>query len=164
MSPSKHCTCDKAPKDSAESKVLPLKAEQAGQIYAKDLMSQYVFTLYLDDTLDTLNEIMRWRHIRHVPVIDDANRLVGLVTHRDLLRSAVSSLADISESEKHSLAKNIRVRDIMTKEVLTTKPETLIKEVAKIMFERKIGCLPVVEENCLVGIITEADFVRYFLK
>ena len=127
-----------------------------------DLMSEDLFTLNVDDNFVVAEEIMKWRAIRHIPVVDLENRLVGLVTHRDILKTSISSLVEISKLKVQEIYKNIRVGDIMCKEVVYVFPDTLLMEAAAVMVDKKYGCLPVVCDQRLVGIITEADFVYYF--
>lgn len=105
--------------------------------------------------------LMRARRIRHLPVLDDARRLAGIVTDRDLrqvvLDPALQDLA--SDRFLHALA-DLRVRDVMTWGVVTTRPETPLRDAARLMHRERIGALPVVEQGRVAGILTEADLVR----
>lgn len=130
----------------------------------RDIMTPDPFTLYVEDNLKVLEELMQWRNIRHVPVIDQDGDLAGLVTHRDFLALAVSELAEIRKSEVDRLYKGIQVGKIMRSKVTSVSPETSLKVAAEIMVKHKFGCLPVVEGQKLVGIITEADFVKIFFE
>jgi len=116
------------------------------------LMSTDLFTAHPDDLVDLAASVMEWRHIRHVPVEDDEGRLVGLISHRDLLRLLAQGL--LSRSEKEVTVKEIMIRDLMT-----VTPETPTLEALAIMRRRKVGCLPVVENDRLVGIVTAIDFL-----
>lgn len=125
----------------------------------KDLMSKDLFTLRSDHTLDLAEDVMGWQRVRHVPVINAKGELAGLLTHRDILKASVSSLAKLSETDQRELNRKIRIGDIMSKAVHTTTPETDLREAAAVMIDEKIGCLPVVDGKRLVGILTEADFL-----
>jgi len=126
---------------------------------AADIMTKEVVTLKEMDSLEFLEESMRLLQFRHLPVVD-GNRLVGLVTQRDLLSISASSLLPAGREQSRLLTRKFIVRDIMTRTVLTVGPETSLIEVANLLRQKQLGCLPVVKgENTLIGIITEADFV-----
>ena len=133
-------------------------------LLVKDLMTTDLFTLYADDSLKIADEIMQWRNIRHIPIVNSDEELVGLVTHRDILRHSISSLAGISKNERDNLNNSIKTEDIMCTRMITVPENTPLFTAAKIIANNKIGCLPIVRESKLVGIITEADFVQYFIQ
>lgn len=114
-------------------------------------MSTDLFTLKPDDLIDFAASVMDWRHIRHVPVEDQEGRLVGLVTHRGLLRLMNSG---------RSTGKPITVREVMIVNPFTVSPSTSSLEAIEIMRSNRVGCLPVVESNQLVGIVTSYDFLE----
>jgi CBS domain-containing protein len=116
------------------------------------LMSTDLFTAHPDDLVDLAASVMEWRHIRHVPVEDDEGRLVGLISHRDLLRLLAQGLLSRS-------AKEVTVKEIMIRNLMTVAPGTSALEAMAIMRRRKVGCLPVVENDRLVGIVTTYDFL-----
>jgi len=116
------------------------------------LMSTDLFTVRPDDLVDLAASVMEWRHIRHVPVEDDEGRLVGLISHRDLLRLLAQGMLSRS-------AKEVTVKEIMIRDLMTIAPETPTLEALTIMRRRKIGCLPVVENDRLIGIVTAYDFL-----
>jgi CBS domain-containing membrane protein len=127
--------------------------------FAHEIMSKDVVTLEEAETLEFVEESMRALRFRHMPVVD-RGRLVGLISHRDVLRVSASSLLPESQQQTKYFAKKFLVRDVMTRNVATVHPDTPLLEVASLMQKGKLGCVPVVEgENTLVGIITEADFV-----
>jgi CBS domain-containing membrane protein len=130
----------------------------------RDLMTEKVYTLGPGDNLVALEDLMDARRVRHVPIVDRDGDLVGLVTNRDLFRNVLGRLDDLPMSVERDLLRGRRVREIMTTEPETVEPETRLADAASILLENKIGCLPVVEGTHLVGILTEADFVRYFLE
>lgn len=120
-----------------------------------DYMTTDLFTVNEDELVDLVAAMMYWKHIRHVPVEDNSHRLVGLVTHRTLLRL----LANGAQS-----GQAIPVRDIMEREVYTISPEAPTLEAIRLMREHKVACLPVVKGDRLVGIITERDFMNVARK
>jgi predicted transcriptional regulator len=119
-------------------------------------MSTDLFTVSPDDLIDLAASVMDWRHIRHVPVEDGEGRLVGLVTHRGLLRMMIKSAS--------SNTKLTTVREIMVHDPVTVSPTTTSLEAIEIMREHRVGCLPVVEGNQLVGIVTSYDFLEATAK
>jgi CBS domain-containing membrane protein len=131
---------------------------------AADIMSRDLVTLQETQNLRFLPEVMKLFRFRHMPVVD-GDRLVGLVTERDVLRVSASSLLPTAREQTDFLARSFVVRDMMTREVTSVHPETPLAEVARLMRREKLGCMPVVEgENTLVGIITEADFVMLSMR
>jgi CBS domain-containing membrane protein len=127
----------------------------------RDLMSDEVVTLGRDETLDIADRIMSLGRIRHMPVLDANGRLCGLVSQRDLFRGALASAIGLARSAQARLLGALLVRDVMTPDPLTTTPDTPVTEAAGVMLRRKIGCLPVLQDGRLVGILTEADFVAH---
>lgn len=128
----------------------------------EDLMTTAVVTVFEDDALDAANVEMQLGKLRHLPVVsrEHPEQLVGLVTHRDVLRVAGRAFAERSES-RDRLLRQIPIGEIMRRRVETVRPDETAVTAARRLLDRKIGCLPVVdEEGALVGIVTEADFVR----
>jgi acetoin utilization protein AcuB len=129
----------------------------------KDLMRTNVVTLHVSDALDIAEDIMSMGRIRHLPVVDAANRVVGIVTQRDLFKASVSSVLGFDREKEHEWLGRIKVRDIMTKEVVTVGPEVGVVEAVEKLVTAKFGSLPVVDENGrLVGLVTETDCLRCF--
>ncbi|HKI01738.1 MAG TPA: CBS domain-containing protein [Thermoanaerobaculia bacterium] len=128
----------------------------------RDLMTPNVVTVRHDDTIATAYELMLENRFRHLVVLNEDGDLVGLLTHRDLLRHALIERAELPLGLQRSILKRIRVEEVMTSEVETAEPGQWLHEAARMMFENKYGCLPVVDNARLVGILTEADFVRFF--
>jgi CBS domain-containing membrane protein len=129
----------------------------------RDIMSSPVEFLEMGDSLDLAQHLMKAGRIRHLPVVDGQQRLIGLVTHRKLLAAWVGH-GDPAHERPREIAREIPVDMLMETRVFTTTPETPAAEAARIIEEEKIGCLPVVEGGKLVGIVTEADFVRLARK
>jgi CBS domain-containing protein len=135
------------------------------QVLVKHLMTSPVVSLLAEQTLPLAEDIMRFRHIRHLPVIDDDGRLLGLVSHRDLLRAQISSLAGLTDEQRRARQEDVRVRQLMTRDVWTVKPGTLASVAGKMLADHRFGCLPVVDEQgVVIGILTERDFLRFATK
>jgi CBS domain-containing membrane protein len=134
------------------------------RIQVRDLMTDTVFTLRPQDDLAALYDLMDTKHIRHVPIVDRERDLVGLVTHRDLSRSALGPQEDAPLSLQREMLRRRKVREIMATEVDTVEPDEDLRVAAQMLIENKIGCLPVVEGTHLVGILTESDFVRHYVQ
>jgi CBS domain-containing protein len=115
-----------------------------GQFMTTDL-----FTVQPDDLIDLVASVMDWRHVRHVPVEDEAGHLVGLITHRSLLRMFGNGVRTGGTA-----------REIMVQDPITVCPSTPSLEAIEIMRRNRIGCLPVVDGNQLVGIVTSYDFLE----
>jgi CBS domain-containing protein len=135
----------------------PARAREAGGLKRNFLrVEQYMttdlFSVHEDELLELVANLMEWEKIRHVPVEDHENRLVGLISYRALLRLLARGLSLEN-------GKTVPVRDIMTKNPLTVSPETGTLEAVKLMKQHGIGCLPVVRDERLVGIVTERDFM-----
>ena len=113
-------------------------------------MTTDLFTVHPEDLIDLAASVMDWRHIRHVPVEDSEGKLVGLVTHRMLLRLLANG-----GYERQPIA----VREIMLSNPITVSPSTSSLEAIEVMRSHRIGCIPVVENDHLVGIITSYDFL-----
>lgn len=127
----------------------------------RDLMSSEVVTLGRDETLDIADRIMSLGRIRHMPVVDADGSLCGVVSQRDLFRGALATALGLPKATQARLMGALLVREVMNAEPITTTPETPITEAAEVMLKRKVGCLPVLDGDRLVGILTEADFVRH---
>jgi acetoin utilization protein AcuB len=121
----------------------------------QDWMKQKVLTLGPEASAFEALRLCRERRIRHIPVVKD-ERLVGIISDRDL-RDASPPLGD---PDRVSTMKEIRLEDVMTREVITTHPEDTIVHAAREMYERKIESLPVVDEEKLLGIVTSSEVMR----
>lgn len=110
-----------------------------------------LFTVRPEDVIDLAATLMHWKHVRHVPVEDDQGRLAGIISHRDLL--------ELFATGRTNGGTEIVVRDVMKRELITVSPETPTLEALLTMREKNIGCLPVVKDDHLVGMITAHDFL-----
>ena len=134
----------------------------------RDVMTKQPITIDPDAPLATAAAVMREREIRHLPVIDVAGRLMGIITDRDL-RSAVFTplVAEYLPSDERrqlrgvgETLENLRVRDAMTWDTVTTGPDVSLAQAAAVMFSARVGSLAVVEASRLMGIITERDVLK----
>jgi len=130
----------------------------------KDIMTTEVFVLHATQTLELVRSLMRIKHVRHVPIVDTDNSFLGLLTHRDLLAQTISHLAEVDEEEQEYLNRHIHIMNVMKTDVLTVNPEMDVCSAITLLIEQKYGCLPVVEDGKLVGIVTEADFLNLTLE
>lgn len=126
----------------------------------RDLMQREVVTLKLTDTLDVADDIMRLERIRHLPVLFQ-RKVVGVLSQRDLFRAAVSSVLAFERRSQQRWLARIAVASVMTPEVVVVEPRIPLRTAVDLMLERKIGCLPVVENGALVGLLSETDCLGY---
>jgi CBS domain-containing membrane protein len=126
----------------------------------REIMTAIVETLSVGDTLAVARMRMKQGHLRHLPIVDGDERLVGLLTHRQVLEAWVSHGHPNEESPK-IVARDVPVEMLMEKDVQTVSPETSAAEAAHLIETRRIGCLPVIDAGKVVGIVTESDFVRF---
>ncbi len=129
----------------------------------KDWMTGKVVTISPDLTLPEAHEIMKKRKIRRLPVVENGG-LVGIITLGDLREAGPSDATTLSVFEMNYLLARLKVGEIMTKDPLTVSPQTSLTDAAKLMLHHKIGGLPVVEGNTAVGIITESDIFRAYVR
>lgn len=116
-----------------------------------------------DDSMKKAMDMLKERGIRHLPVLRNGEKLVGIVSDRDIKAASPSPATSLEIREIYYLLDKIKVKQIMTKRPYTVSPTTPVEEAALIMREKKIGALPVVEKGKLVGIITETDIIDAFL-
>jgi CBS domain-containing membrane protein len=131
------------------------------ELSVRQVMTTGPTTLKRNEKLTLAEDILQLGRIRHLPVIDDDDdgKLIGIVSQRDLLRGALAQALGYGEHGRRKLLDTLLVKEVMATEVATTSPDTLLADAARILAERKIGCLPVVDNGRLVGILTEGDFV-----
>jgi CBS domain-containing protein len=126
----------------------------------RDLMQPDVATLNATDTLGLADDIMQLGRIRHLPVVS-GDRVVGIVSQRDLLRAAVSSVLRLRKAFEREWLAGIPVREVMTHPVITVEPRASIRSAVRLMLDERVGCLPVLEDGKLVGLLSETDCLRY---
>jgi CBS domain-containing protein len=130
-------------------------SEKVGHQRVSQYMSTDIFTVRPDDPVELVADMMSWERIRHVPVEDEKGRLVGLVTYRAVLRH----LSGLNKYPHQPGGAGNAVADIMKKELITVTPDASTLEAIALMKRYKIGCLPVVQGEHIVAVITEEDFL-----
>lgn len=130
----------------------------------KDIMSTKIITLKPEDTLSAARGVMHLAQIRHVPVVDQCNRFCGLISHRDILSATVSQLAGIDKKTQQEIDAGIPISEVMRKDAQVIAGDEKLSQAAEVLLTNKYGCLPVVEGDKLVGIITEADFITLSIQ
>ncbi len=132
----------------------------------RDVMHREVATLRRNDKLVIADDVMRLGRIRHMPVVDDDgdSTVVGVVSQRDLFRGALTTAFGYGEVARRRVMETILVKDVMSSPPVAISPGATLADAAGLMLQKKIGCLPVLEKDKLVGIITESDFVALYAK
>jgi len=121
-----------------------------------EIMTTKVITVTLSTTLAEARSTMKEHRIRHLPVVNESGEMVGLLTQSDVLAAADSILRD---AENRIPAREISIRDVMVTKIATVDENASLRQAALFLEKHRIGCLPVVADEKLVGIITDTDFV-----
>jgi acetoin utilization protein AcuB len=127
-------------------------------------MKHPVLTIGPKTSLDEALTVMTNEHVRRLPVVDHSGNLIGIVTELDLLKASPSEATTLSVWEIKSLLSSFPIEKIMTKEVISVTEDTPIEEAARVMADKKIGGMPVMRGDSIVGIITETDIFKAFLE
>jgi acetoin utilization protein AcuB len=127
-----------------------------------DCMTRGAATIRPDALARGAAEMMRTRRIRHLPVVDGDRGLVGIVTDRDLRHVLFDPALPARAGQLGDILRTVTVRDVMTRAVVTARPEMPLREAARLMHERKVGALPVVTRGRIVGILSETDVLKTF--
>lgn len=130
-----------------------------GAATVRTLMATELITLSANEDLTLASDLMNLSRVRHMPVVS-GERLVGIVSQRDLFRAAVSSVLNFRPAAEREWLGKIRVAEVMTTDVVTARPDSTIGEAVNVMLERRIGCLPVVDGQRLIGLVSETDCLR----
>lgn len=126
-------------------------------------MKRNPITIGPDDSLRFAMDLVKEKRVRHLPVVEKS-KLVGILSDRDIRQAWASSATTLEVRELHYLLERVKVEEIMTKKVLTVGPKAAIEDAALLLHDNKIGCLPVVRDGELVGIITETDIFATFVE
>lgn len=134
-------------------------------MFVRDYMTKHPVMIEPTMSIVEAQGIMAEVHVRHLPVIEEGKRLLGLIT-RERLRIPAAKLASLNVWEITRFLSNLSVKDVMVeaKDVITVPPDITLEEAARIMVENKVGCLPVLEEGIVVGIITEIDMLSHLME
>lgn len=132
-------------------------------MFVGDRMSHPVITIPPEMPAIEALDLMKREHIRRAPVMKDG-KLVGIVSDKDLLNASPSAATSLSVWEVNYLVSKILVKDVMAKKVITVNEDTPIEEAARMMVDSKIGGLPVMRGEAIVGMITETDLFKVFLE
>jgi acetoin utilization protein AcuB len=131
---------------------------------ARDRMTPNPITITPDTSFPEAFHILREKGIRHLPVVDKKGKLVGVIAQTDLLHASPSKATSLSIFELTYLLANLHVRQVMSSPPITVSEDDPLEEAARLMVEKKIGCLPVMREGNLVGLITETDIFETFVE
>jgi len=131
-------------------------------ILVEEVMSTDVFTLGRNDKLSVADDLIKQQRIRHIPVLNADGELCGILTQRDLFRGILLKSLGYGSRAEQKMLDTLSIKDAMHDEVLTISPESMLSDAANLMLSEKVGCLPVVDDERLVGMISEADFVKQF--
>ncbi len=123
------------------------------------IMATDVVALNRNASLGIAKDIMDERRLRHFPVVENGN-VVGVVSQRDLFRASLASMLGYEERTKKAFLDNLSIKGIMSDPPITVTADTGISEAARLMVEKKVGCLPVVDGKRLIGLVTETDFLK----
>lgn len=127
------------------------------------IMNRKLITVETGTSLRQAQRVLDQHHIRHLFVMD-GKRLVGIVTDRDLRKAAPSSKSPLTTHEREEFMDELKVGEVMSRKLITASPTTTVREAAKAMVREKIGCLPVVDGNTLIGIVTETDLLTILVR
>ncbi|HEY2410096.1 MAG TPA: CBS domain-containing protein [Polyangiaceae bacterium] len=127
-------------------------------------MTTDVATVERNEKLQIADDVMRLGRIRHLPVVDSDGSLAGIVTQRDLFQSGLLRALGYGSHARQQALDSVAIKEAMKTEVVTTTPDALLVDAARTMLDRKIGCLVVIDNGAIAGILTESDFVKLALR
>jgi acetoin utilization protein AcuB len=128
------------------------------------IMTRKVLTVDMDDSLKTIRNIFKHVEFHHI-LVDDGQRLVGIISDRDFLKALSPFLGTLSEQERDTVALNKRAHQIMSRTPITVDMETSIEKAGNLLLKNRISCLPVVSpQGRIEGIVTWKDILKFYLK
>jgi CBS domain-containing protein len=133
-------------------------------LHVRDVMTKDVVTLGRNEKLSVADDVMRLGRIRHLPIVDEEGALAGIVSQRDLFHSGLLRALGYGSHAKQRAMDLLVLKEAMKTDVVTISPDAPLVDAAKLMMERKIGCLLVTEGKAIVGILTETDFVKLAIE
>lgn len=133
-------------------------------MFINRIMTHNPITIRPETTVTEAQAILKREKIHHLPVLDKSNKLVGIVTEKDLLYASPSPATTLNVYEMSDLLSKLKIEKVMTKSVFTVTEDTLMEDAAHLMVDKNIGGLPVMRSDILVGIVTESDIFRLFIE
>jgi acetoin utilization protein AcuB len=124
------------------------------------VMTRNPVTIKTSDSLLAATRILKEKHFKHLPVLDGKGTLVGVVTDRDLKRASASDATTLEVHELLYLLDKLHIEQVMTRKPVSVTPQETVQGAARLMADKKIGCLPVVDGGKVSGIVTKDDLLR----
>ena len=135
----------------------------AEEMRVRDVMSCGVTMVDGNDTLDYAEDLMEKAGVHHLPVMEGAH-VIGVLSQRDLFQHRMADALGYGVLSQRKLLHVIQVREVMSQPPLTVRPEATVREAGLAMLDKRVGCLPVVEDGCLVGVVTQRDLLRCLIE
>lgn len=132
-------------------------------MYVEQIMSRTVDSVKAGDKLSHAAQVMREKNRRYLPVVDDNNHLVGLLGQKQVAQAEPSAITTLSAGEVNYLTSKITVGELMIKDVFTCTPTTLLEDAGRIIRDKRVGNLPVIENDVVVGVVSETDILDFLL-
>ena len=126
----------------------------------KRMMKKNPITTTAETSIVDVADILKENHIHRLPVLDKKGKLIGVITEKDILHASPSPVSSLSVYEMPYMLSRLKVSNLMTKDVRTIDPDTTVEEAAKIMVDDDLSCLPVIEGEKLVGIVSKSDMFK----
>lgn len=128
----------------------------------RDIMATELVALRVDEEMSLASDIMTLGRIRHLPIVK-GDTLVGIISQRDLFKASLTSVMENDYQKSRDHLKTVMIKDVMIKDVFIIAPDTEIHDAGRIMLEKKIGCLPVIQDGVPIGMVTETDILKFYV-